>query len=178
MWTIILTISPILLPTNSVGDISGTVMKIDNDFSNMRFPINYIYKIGDYICHQHTERTFILNENPMPICARCYGVFLGIALGLLLMIYVKFEPSLRLIFYMCVALIPITVDGIGQMYGNWESINAIRLITGAIAGFASGVAIGVIYYDLTKPKKTKTINTQNTLQDAEAVSSKDGHHEG
>jgi uncharacterized membrane protein len=43
-----------------------------------------------------------------------------------------------------VSLVPIGVDGVGQLLGFWESTNVIRFITGLPAGIICGVAIGII----------------------------------
>ncbi|MCI0562187.1 MAG: DUF2085 domain-containing protein, partial [Nitrososphaera sp.] len=36
-------------------------------------------------------------------------------------------------------LVPIGIDGTFQLFGFWESTNAMRWITGAIAGIGAGV---------------------------------------
>jgi uncharacterized membrane protein len=46
------------------------------------------------------------------------------------------------------SLIPIGVDGTGQLFGFWESTNLVRILTGLPAGIICGIAIGVIIDEL------------------------------
>ena len=41
-------------------------------------------------------------------------------------------------------ILPLGVDGVGQLVGLWESINSVRLVTGVLTGFVCGIAIGII----------------------------------
>ncbi|HOD04696.1 MAG TPA: DUF2085 domain-containing protein [Anaerolineaceae bacterium] len=38
--------------------------------------------VGYAVCHRITERSFMLGDRAMPVCARCSGTFLGALLGL------------------------------------------------------------------------------------------------
>jgi uncharacterized membrane protein len=40
------------------------------------------------------------------------------------------------------------VDGIGQLFGFWESTNIIRMLTGLPAGIICGIALGIIYDEI------------------------------
>ena len=42
-----------------------------------------VYVVGGTICHQRPERSFQLWGRPMPVCARCTGIYLGAAVALL-----------------------------------------------------------------------------------------------
>jgi hypothetical protein len=39
-----------------------------------------VYRIGSLICHQRPERSFYLFGVPLPVCARCTGIYAGAAL--------------------------------------------------------------------------------------------------
>ena len=41
------------------------------------------YVAGSFICHQRPERSFHVGAAPLPVCARCTGLHVGVALGLL-----------------------------------------------------------------------------------------------
>lgn len=74
----------------------------------------------------------------MPVCARDAGIYLFMLLGGI-MLYVRGSHNSQTIpaaIWLILALIPIGIDGGGQFIGLWESTNIMRLITGAIAGFA------------------------------------------
>ena len=55
-------------------------------------------------------------------------------------------------------IIPIAIDGIGQLFGLWESTNAIRAITGILAGIVCGVALGVIRDEIASTRLFERIN--------------------
>ena len=41
-----------------------------------------LYLVGSLICHQRPDRSFHLAGAQLPVCARCTGLYLGAALGL------------------------------------------------------------------------------------------------
>lgn len=40
-----------------------------------------LYAIGSLVCHQIAERSFHLDAYQLPVCARCFGLYAGGALG-------------------------------------------------------------------------------------------------
>jgi uncharacterized membrane protein len=40
------------------------------------------------VCHQRPERSFALLGRPLPVCARCFGLYLGLPAGLLILPFV------------------------------------------------------------------------------------------
>jgi hypothetical protein len=44
--------------------------------------------------------------------------------------------------WLLIALIPIAIDGVGQLLDYWESTNLIRFITGGLCGLVVGIALG------------------------------------
>jgi len=82
----------------------------------------------------------------MPICSRCTGIYLGIIIGIItdflkpLWNINAFYPST--IFTL--TLIPIAIDGTGQLFGLWESNNKRRFLTGLLGGLATGATIRII----------------------------------
>jgi uncharacterized membrane protein len=42
-----------------------------------------VYAASSYICHQRPERSFHLAGAQLPVCARCFGLYLGGAVGAL-----------------------------------------------------------------------------------------------
>jgi uncharacterized membrane protein len=160
VWVLLQFLAPFALPTASVSDLSGVVGFSDNEnvIQNMSFPWNVVYTIGDRLCHQQAARSLFLNGNEMPFCARCTAIWLGIALGLGFMVLYIIELNERFLFVILFSLIPIGIDGVGQLFGFWESTNLIRFLTGLLAGGVCGVAIGVIFDEI----KTIHINEGST----------------
>ncbi len=146
LWILLQVLAPIALPKGSVSDLSGLVAISDNEetINNMDFPWDFIYSAGDRLCHQIADRSFFINENEMPFCARCTAIWLGIAVGLGLMVFYTIQLNEKFLFAIIISVIPIGVDGVGQLFGFWESTNLIRMITGLLIGMVCGVAFGVI----------------------------------
>src|SRR5438128_2972039 len=40
-----------------------------------------VYGAGSFVCHQLPDRSFQLWAVPMPVCARCTGIYVGAALA-------------------------------------------------------------------------------------------------
>lgn len=150
IWVLLQFLAPIFLPETSVEDISGLVALSDNEntINNMSFPWNSIYSAGDRLCHQKAERSFFVNGNQMPFCSRCTAIWLGLALGLLFMIFYTIQLDGKFLFIALLCVFPMGLDGVSQLIGLWESTNLIRFITGLLTGFICGVAIGVIIDEL------------------------------
>lgn len=85
-------------------------------------------------CHGLEHRSLHIEGSPMPICARCTGIWGGMVAGSLLFLAgggrrPHISPALALI-----AVLPLVIDGVTQATGLRESTNALRLATGAPAG--------------------------------------------
>ena len=130
----------------SVNDLSGVTGVSDNEklLDEMPAPWDAIYECGDRLCHQKAERSFFINGNQMPFCARCTSIWLGLAMGLGFLVFYKIELNEKFLYLIVIGLAPIGIDGVGQLFGFWESNNIIRVITGVLIGFVCGVAIGLI----------------------------------
>ena len=83
----------------------------------------------------------------MSFCARDFGIFLGLAMGFTYSLGRRIELTLPLII---LALTPIGIDGTVQLLTDYESTNPRRIITGLIAGVATGIALKIIADSLDK----------------------------
>lgn len=156
LWVIIQFLAPLSLPQNSANDLSGLVGVLDNERSvnKMPFPWNLVYSIGDRLCHQKAERSFFVNGNQMPFCSRCTAIWLGLAVGLGFMIFYKIQLNEKFLFAI-IGLVPIGIDGIGQLFGFWDSTNIVRFITGLLAGGVCGITIGIIIDEIREIRNEK-----------------------
>lgn len=104
--------------------------------------IPYIFAALTFACHQMPERSFMIVGVALPVCARCIGIYLGSAAGLLTPILSpKKSMKLNSIKTFLLAFIPIGLDGIAQSsFAATESPNILRFATGLIFGF------GVVVY--------------------------------
>lgn len=91
------------------------------------------YKAFALVCHQRPERCFWIFGAPVAVCARCLGIYLGAAIGLLLR--TSRQVALRLlVIAACLNLI----DGVTELaglHGNWMLVRfELGLAMGASAG--------------------------------------------
>ena len=91
------------------------------------------------ICHGIPSRCIEAFGVPMPICARCTGIYLGLIAGLLAFALIPFvtEKLMRTISF--IAVTPLAIDGLTQLARLRESTNPLRLATGIAAGLAFGM---------------------------------------
>jgi len=91
-------------------------------------------------------------------CARNTAIYLGLLIGALALPFVrkiedvKWPPRWILI----AAMVPVGIDGTGQMMGLWESTDLSRIITGAIVGIAMPfylIPIGIEIFQSIFPGK-------------------------
>jgi uncharacterized membrane protein len=150
VWVLLLVVSPLSVPAGSLVNLDGIVGVDDHGslFSSLPQPWQSVYAIGDRLCHQMEDRSFILGGNEMAFCARCTGVWIGMLIGLVLMAFVEIPLDNRLAWAVVVGLVPMAVDGGGQFLGWWESVNPIRFVTGLSAGLVGGIAIGIIVLEI------------------------------
>lgn len=94
-----------------------------------------------FLCHGLPERSLLLGGVPMPVCARCTGIYAGVLAGLAAfpLIPMLKERLMRMIAF--AAATPLAIDGLTQLVGLRESTNPLRIVTGAIAGVAFGLWI-------------------------------------
>ncbi len=68
----------------------GTVRHLDGRANAMDYQDEWkelgpfhavVYSFGDFNCHQKEDRTIIINDNQMPVCARDTGIFIGVLFG-------------------------------------------------------------------------------------------------
>ena len=148
-WLSLLLLSPYLVENGTTGDLSGVVGKYDNKnvIKDMNIVAKSIYYIGDLNCHQLSHRSYSYNDNQMSFCARDTGIFIGLVLGFM---YASRKKTILTLPLVIAALIPIGLDGTIQLLTDYESTNPKRLITGLIAGIATGIAIKIIADSLDK----------------------------
>jgi len=182
---------PLLMPTGSVPELSGRANGFDyateNSWGNMEHPdggamghnqsahggtfawselnpyFAFIYAFGDLNCHQKHERSWTINGNQMPVCARDVGIFFGLALGgwwfsrkglnrwtmrdsfltlfpddIIAPLYTKDRRLMAMFTIGVLFCLPVVLDGGIQAISAYESVNPLRLATGIPFGFIIG----------------------------------------
>ncbi len=149
LWVLLLFISPLTQPPGTIylGN-DGKVSIMDNsDYINSHIenPVaRAVYLSGDFMCHQHADRSFFINGNQMPYCARCTGIFLGLAFGAL--IGTIYRTRIGFGLYL-LTIVPLGIDGVLQLLTPYESTNLIRILTGTLVGTFTSIVFASVYYD-------------------------------
>jgi len=91
------------------------------------------------LCHGIVERCLTVFGVPMPICARCVGIYVGLLAGFVAFMAVPWVGERMMRIASLVAVTPLAIDGLTQLTGLRESTNPLRIATGLAAGVACGM---------------------------------------
>lgn len=118
--------------------------------------------VGYAVCHRIDLRSFHLHERPLPLCARCTGMYLGAVLGIIYQwLFGKTRsgmPSVAIWLGLSVFVIAFGIDGVNsylhlsvmqQLLPGiprlYEPSNTLRLITGTGVGLALAAALVPVF---------------------------------
>jgi uncharacterized membrane protein len=88
------------------------------------------------LCHGIPRRCLELWNVPMPICARCAAIYVGLIAGILLFMALPRIREHTARWILGFAALPMLIDGLTQLTTLRESTNPLRIETGLIAGAA------------------------------------------
>jgi uncharacterized membrane protein len=101
-----------------------------------------VYQAGALVCHQRPERSFHLAGMQLPVCARCFGLYLSGAVGLTVAARSRRALSARAVRALLAAgAIPIVTTVALEWLGTIETSNVQRMLTALPLGFAAGIVI-------------------------------------
>ncbi len=182
---------PFMMPTGSVPELSGRANMMDYSsegswgnhdhvedgemghnqsahggtfaWSELNPYYAFVYAFGDLNCHQKHERSWTINGNQMPVCARDVGIFLGLALGgwwfsrrglnrwtirdsfltlfpdsMIAPLYTSDRRLSAMFGTGILCCLPVVLDGGIQAISAYESVNPVRILTGIPFGFIIG----------------------------------------
>jgi len=120
--------------------------------------MNKVDAVGYAVCHRIFSHSFLLNGRPMPLCARCTGMYLGALYGTLLQFFTgkrKGGFSRSLLIFLGLMGIIFAIDGLNSFTGLflgeaplYPPQNWLRLIT--------GLTVGILISALVYPIFTQT----------------------
>ena len=90
------------------------------------------------LCHGIESRCLTIWNTPMPICARCTAIYIGLFLGLATFILAPWIRERAARWMLLAAMVPMAIDGLTQLARLRESTNSLRLATGAAVGLTFG----------------------------------------
>jgi uncharacterized membrane protein len=108
--------------------------------------------IGYAVCHQIDVRSFHIGSRPLPLCARCSGMFLGALVGLMAQFVLSKRrgglPSIPVSVGLGVLFLGFAFDGVNSFFqltpldlSAYEPQNWLRLLTGTGMGLVIAAAI-------------------------------------
>ena len=102
------------------------------------------YSLGHVVCHQLTERSFALLATPLPVCARCTGIYTGAAAAALLVPAFD-EPRRRAIFSaVSLVMIAAAIPTAATLIYEWTLHDTPGTWVRAASGLPLGAAIAWI----------------------------------
>jgi uncharacterized membrane protein len=121
------------------------------------------YAFGSLICHQRPERSFYIDAAQLPVCARCFGLYAGAALGVIagLKPCATLPRSSRLSWWrnplglrkvVIAAALPTAITWTSEVLGLWSPTNLTRFVAALPLGAA--VAVTVNYIGCARRQRT------------------------
>lgn len=89
-----------------------------------------------WICHRRPDRSLFFQGQQLPVCARCTGIWLGYALGIILLLVTILPWWIGPLL-----IVPAAIDAITQFFYWRQSSNPLRIITGIGAGIGEIVIV-------------------------------------
>jgi uncharacterized membrane protein len=107
-----------------------------------------VYAIGSLICHQLPARSFRLWSTPLPVCARCAGIYAGAAvaavLGLAVHVRAKLAAASSARRILALAAVPTAATLIYEWTTGVTPANWVRALAGATIGAAVAWIVGEV----------------------------------
>ena len=111
-------------------------------------PSAVVYAASSRVCHQRPERSFILAGTQLPVCARCFGLYLAGALGAAAASSSRRRLSLELRGLLAIAAIPTAVTWGAEVAGLMAFSNTARALAALPLGLVGGwVFVQLLRYD-------------------------------
>jgi uncharacterized membrane protein len=102
------------------------------------FPSSMVYAGASLVCHQKPERSFHVAGAPMPVCARCTGLYLAGAIAACLAWAGAASAPRRTRRVILFGAAPIAVTVALEWLGLWHPSNVTRAISSLPLGAAAG----------------------------------------
>lgn len=164
-WLAVLTVvaAVVVLLLWSVGTPAGVMGKIN--------------AVGYAICHQIAAHSFLIDGVPMPLCARCTGIYLGVMTGLAILIVsgrrrVRRMPPINIMIVLGLFVALMGIDGVNS-YATlipglphlYEPNNTLRLFSGLLCGLALITIVFPVFNDVAwqQPDNGRSVETLREL---------------
>jgi uncharacterized membrane protein len=124
IWTGLIVLAPFLIASNT---------------TSLNYLGSAVYFFMDPVCHQLPQRSIYLASIPMPVCARCFSIYLsGVFVFLWQFLSKKRNPwSFKIYIFLA---IPVALEIIVEKIGLYHNFFETRML--------SGVLLGIIIFKL------------------------------
>ena len=111
-----------------------------------------IFSAGSVVCHQIPERSFFWAGQQLPVCARCTGLYVSAALGVIAWITIKtarrwrpiaIDPRVA-IQWLAIAAIPTALSLATGFAGLWDGSNVTRALLAIPLGVSAGAIVAAV----------------------------------
>lgn len=110
----------------------------------------FAYSVGGVVCHQLPDRSFVLAGRQLPVCARCTGLYLGVACGLIGWFLIRrflarrqVNPRVAL-YAFAIAVVPTAVSWAMGILGAWDGSNVTRAVLAVPLGVTAGAIVAAV----------------------------------
>ena len=118
----------------------------------MDLVLAFAYAVGGVICHQLPERSFFLDGRQLPVCARCTGLYLSGAAGMLGWLLLKTTlrrrplsvPPRAALWVVIGAGVPTAISYLSGVAGVWDGSNLTRAWLAVPLGLAAGAVVAAV----------------------------------
>jgi uncharacterized membrane protein len=114
--------------------------------------VAFVHAVGGVICHQLPDRSFLIDGRQLPVCARCTGLYLSGAAGLLGWVALKIARRWRglavspraALAVVAGAALPTLISYATGITGVWDGSNVTRAVLAVPLGAAAGAVVAAV----------------------------------
>jgi uncharacterized membrane protein len=118
----------------------------------MALTAGIIFSIASLICHQRPERSFFWAGHQFPVCARCTGLYVSAAFGVLAWVSLRMWPHWRrqsvdprtARTLLIVAALPTALSLATGALGVWDGSNVTRAVLALPLGGIGGAVVAAV----------------------------------
>jgi uncharacterized membrane protein len=111
-----------------------------------------VFTVGGVICHQRPERSFFLDGHQFPVCARCTGLYVSAAIGLVSWFGWKLAQRWRpfsidprtALQLLTIAALPTGLSVATGAIGWWDGSNITRALIAIPFGISAGAIVAAV----------------------------------
>jgi uncharacterized membrane protein len=103
-----------------------------------------VYGVGSVVCHQQPERSFSLGATPLPVCARCAGIYAGVAAVALMALVgcrLRVHSPRNARAWLAATAAPVVASLLYEWGTGRIPSNLVRAATGALIGAAAAAIV-------------------------------------